>query len=1023
MKQPIAINNNLKTVESNIAEQPSKEQIAECLKKHGVSFDPDTQYIQWYAIKYVDSNGNWHVDGVISETEKYSVTYHPNGGATKCPEAKKYYEGNEVVISFNPIPSRAGYKFLGWNKDKDAKTPTYMQTGSKNNFVMPAQDVDLYAIWEAEENVSYKVEHYLEREEGYTLKDTDFRGGKTDTIVNAVPKQYSGYTYDKTIDGTVSSGTVTADGTLVLKLYYKAAPAKIVFVENGGSDVMDLESKTGWKIADRQMPTTTYLGYTFEGWYADEELTKEVNTLPETFPAGTTTYYAKWSKDESQKKETKYTVKHVVNGIEQTADTQTYTKTVWINAADKLEIQEGSIDPKNYAGYKYESMNPEVTSGDEVADGTIITLNYVVDFSELSVNNINKVYDGVPSELEVTGVLPSDTIEYYVDNKKLDSNSFTNVTDEMVTVKVIRGTESTDLTTTVKITPRNLVINAAKVEPYNGLEQTLDITAENLEEGVLAKNDTLRLEDVKVVGKFAGDYTEVKNPGNYTITNNEDKDVKNNYIVTITGKLTITDKVTPDKVIKKSHDGDSYEIGDPINFTIKVTNIYNKEKTITITEQPGVELKNAVDGVVVFKNVQPGSTVEAEATYAVTEADVLAGGVFTNKAKATFDDGKEFDGEDTVKEISTPDPKLIVNKSVKGDEKAQYQLGDPITYEIIVRNQGNVTISDIVVTDELTGDTFEVGKLAPGEPADPIEVEYTVTEADILNGKVTNIATAVGTDSDGKKVSDEDTKEVTTESVTRSLDVTKTVTNTPANGTAYQVGESISYEVKVENTGNVTLENVQVADQMQGAAGNAELRDGESTTIAELAPDQTVTLHYVYTVRAADLGATLRNMATAESDGTTDNDTTPGEPVVPPTPTPEPDETPADNNPPADDDNPVITPAGNPAAPAGPAAVITAVTGAPAAVAGAIGDALQGATATVRELTNAGDEEVPLANTNLENEHKCCIFHFLVMLISMIVLAFFTRSMKKRQKEIFELREELDTELAKRGLPLSNEKQ
>lgn len=154
---------------------------------------------------------------------------------------------------------------------------------------------------------------------------------------------------------------------------------------------------------------------------------------------------------------------------------------------------------------------------------------------------------------------------------------------------------------------------------------------------------------------------------------------------------------------------------------------------------------------------------------------------------------------------------------------------------------------------------------------------------------------------------------------------------------------------------------------------------------------------------------------------TEETDPTPGEPVVPPTP--EPDETPVDNNPPADDDNPVITPAGNPAAPVAPAAVITAVTGAPAAVADAIGDTLQGATATVRELTNAGDEDVPLANTNLENEHKCCIFHFLVMLISMIVLAFFTRSMKKRQKEIFELREELDTELAKRGLPLSNEKQ
>ena len=76
----------------------------------------------------------------------------------------------------------------------------------------------------------------------------------------------------------------------------------------------------------------------------------------------------------------------------------------------------------------------------------------------------------------------------------------------------------------------------------------------------------------------------------------------------------------------------------------------------------------------------------------------------------------------------------------------------------------------------------------------------------------------------------------------------------------------------------------------------------------------------------------------------------------------------------------------------------------------------------VQEIFQSDAGDVSLANQKL-NDHKCCILHFLLMLIAAILYGFFIHDMKKRQKKNFELREELDTELAKRGFPTSREQE
>ena len=79
---------------------------------------------------------------------------------------------------------------------------------------------------------------------------------------------------------------------------------------------------------------------------------------------------------------------------------------------------------------------------------------------------------------------------------------------------------------------------------------------------------------------------------------------------------------------------------------------------------------------------------------------------------------------------------------------------------------------------------------------------------------------------------------------------------------------------------------------------------------------------------------------------------------------------------------------------------------------------LQGALIDVDEdgnvtITPISEEEVPLAGGE-NDEHKCCILHFLLMLAALIIYTWFTCNMKKRQKKLAELEDRLAEEALKR---------
>ena len=151
-----------------------------------------------------------------------------------------------------------------------------------------------------------------------------------------------------------------------------ADAAYINFVENGGSDVADMTGKTDEVIEDTTMPTTTRTGYIFGGWYDNEELLgSAVEELPGSYPAGTTTYYAKWSANT----DTKYTVEWYYQQYDGSyPEVPTYTDEREGTTDTEVTVTDADKNPN--AGFAYDESADNVEKGIIAGDGTLVLKLY-----------------------------------------------------------------------------------------------------------------------------------------------------------------------------------------------------------------------------------------------------------------------------------------------------------------------------------------------------------------------------------------------------------------------------------------------------------------------------------------------------------------------------------------------------------------------------------------------------------------------------------------------------------------------
>lgn len=228
--------------------------------------------------------------------------------------------------------------------------------------------------------------------------------------------------------------------------------------------------------------------------------------------------------------------------------------------------------------------------------------------------------------------------------------------------------------------------------------------------------------------------------------------------------VTIPVVPSPALTIEKSSTTTSVtEVGQAIPYTFIVTNTGSVTISNVVIDDAQLDEPAACDA----DELAPGETTECTGSHAVTQAELDAGGDIVNTATVT---GTPPGSSDPIPPVpSNPvvipteqTPALTLEKTASDDA---VRAGATIAYTFVVTNTGNVTISDVVVSDRLPGlsalecDTAEPVALAAGE-ALTCTAAYIATAADAAAGVVRNSATVTGTDPSGDPVTAGDTVDV-----------------------------------------------------------------------------------------------------------------------------------------------------------------------------------------------------------------------------------------------------------------------
>lgn len=282
------------------------------------------------------------------------LRFETNGGTLPegSGETEQVYFGARVRLAALPQPVKAGYVFRGWHTDAACENAF---TGG----TMPVTGLTLYAKWEAGQNTAYKVEHYLQNADGSypdAASHTENLTGATGAAVEAVVQTIPGYHEDTENKSAVKSGTIAADGTTVLRVYYARDTYTLTF-KNAGEDDFVSTRRWGERVSEPAL-TVTKPGYALS-WSP---------ALPETMPQSDSTYTAVWT----AKGDIAYKVEH----YQQNADDDGYTlrDTDPLTGATDAEVTAAARHYDHFA--LNESAAGTVSSGVIAADGSLVLRLY-----------------------------------------------------------------------------------------------------------------------------------------------------------------------------------------------------------------------------------------------------------------------------------------------------------------------------------------------------------------------------------------------------------------------------------------------------------------------------------------------------------------------------------------------------------------------------------------------------------------------------------------------------------------------
>ena len=314
----------------------------------------------------------------VKDWFKYTINYYYDGAIdTSATITDKAAFGTKIDYVDKV---KEGFKFV-----KADGSPLVISINEAANVINVYYEAGTYA---------YTVEYY------YDGKIDESKTVKSTAKYNSVVRDYTnkcdtGYKFDKT-EGLPLT-IATDESKNVIKVYYvkdelqtKEVTYTVKYFKDGVEVTDDSQTVTKriWVNAPSEVEvnktsintTNKYVGYKL-----DSEATGEI---PSVVASGTVinVYYVK---DASQTKDVTYTIKYYKDGEEQTEDTITVTKKVWVNDPSVIDVNKADINTTDkYEGYTFDSETTGIIPA-KADNGAVIKVYYkkVVVPSEPSSDN------------------------------------------------------------------------------------------------------------------------------------------------------------------------------------------------------------------------------------------------------------------------------------------------------------------------------------------------------------------------------------------------------------------------------------------------------------------------------------------------------------------------------------------------------------------------------------------------------------------------------------------------------------
>lgn len=712
----------------------------------------------YYPGSYVPMTGNKTLTAnYVDPSVKVTLTYHSNFDTDQTKTIDAVPNNDKVTVmayDATGLPSRLGYQVKGW---KDANGVEYA-VGSEARLDNNGSN-DLYAVWEAID-VDYKVEFYYQNVDGTypdKAKDEDIvtRQGKTDSIVSVTAadkadKKNGKYVYDIAA-ANVETGTVTANGSLVLKLYFKLnqASCTVRYLWNGTDekvaedDVFDSQTVSKTFTADPKTIANCTI-------VPEHDVTKSIPVDPDSDNNVITFYYYKNVTLTANSDTLEY------NGFEQSVSGFT-------GAPEGADFSAITVGATGTDAGTYPAAFADGTVGTTDAakkyivvkanDGSL-TITAKAAFITITANSKTREYNGealTDNGCTFTpGVLVNgDVLQAVVEGSQTNKGSSANV---VKSYKVVRGsddvtgnykfTDSVDGTLTV--TPRVVVIESdGGRRVYNGQPLTnpnYKFTTGSFVDGEVS--------EVKTTGTI----TEVGSVDNTIVYTTTDKFDANNYDITLTpGKLEIT-PVTAEVVVTITENSGSakYDGTEKTVTGYKVTSISDplyKESDFTFSGDATIK---GTDAGTYNMNLAPENFTNINGNFKNVLFVIYDGTLVISPRTLTItsgSDSKEYDGTPlTSSEIKVSGDGFVDGEGASytftGSQTNNGSSKNTFDYELnantkaknyeITKEYGDLTVTAVSTQIVITANSGE--KIYDGSAL--INGGYTFTSGILVDGDV-----------------------------------------------------------------------------------------------------------------------------------------------------------------------------------------------------------------------------------------------------------------------------------------------